>query len=460
MRRVREDLSALLGSLGRPAISTFVCWGCAALAYPLATKGGYAGAVGASIVFSLSVLFLAYLLGSGALAFFLDAKLSCLPGSQRLERRAYIVATALLLPTIVLIVAALAGNPVWPAWIPPVLALAITLAGMLGPRRPISAGGLLLLVVLAAYWTASARGGYERGRSWHFALLGAAIVILAGAVPQLAAVNWRRVMKRGHRRPSFVERLRAIRIRIEPTGALRHASASRRHGSWERQPAVRIVRICLGGMFVPVARQVIIGTILLVLFMVAAIGLPWLGVGGRRWLVGALALTAAGLVSAGFLTQISKLTREEMAELALLPGLGAPSAQSLALCRAVLTPPVLWLGALLLFGSADLLLNGEPPSSVGVLALGLFILWLSYAVFALQRLATLPAKRQSFISEFLLLYVVVYASGTYYWVYAAHPQFRLWFWFWIIPAMWSIGVASAIGYSLRRLATAPHPFIS
>lgn len=459
MRRVREDLSALFGSIGRPAISTFACWGCAAVAYPLAAKGGYAGAVVAAIVFSLSVLFLAYLLGSGARVFVLDAKRSCLPRSQRLERRAYVLATVLLVPAVVLTIAALVGNPVWQAWIPPVLVLVIALAGLLAPRRSISAGGVLLVVVLTACWTARGPGD-QRVKGWHFALLGAAIAILAAAVPLLAAVNWRRMMDRGSRPLSLAERLRAICGRLDPTGAVRHASASSRHGSRERQPAVRIIRTCLGGMFAHLSHQVIIGAMVLALFVVAAIGLPWLDASGRRWFVGALALTAAGLVSAGFLTQISKLTRAQLAELALMPGLGVPGAQGLALCRAVLTPPLLWLGVVLLFGSLDLLLEGEPPSSVGMLAVGLFILWISYAVFALQKLATRPAKRQSFISEFFLLYVVVYASGMYYWVYAAHPQFRLWFWFWITPGLWSIAVASAIGYSLHRLAAAPHPFLS
>lgn len=59
------------------------------------------------------------------------------------------------------------------------------------------------------------------------------------------------------------------------------------------------------------------------------------------------------------------------------------------------------------------------------------------------------------------VYLVVYASGVcYYSVYAAHPQFRLWAWFWITPVLLGIGIAGAIGFSLRRLATAPHPFLT
>lgn len=446
MRRVREDLSALFGSIGRPGISTFVCWGCAALAWPLATRGGYAGAVGGAIVFSLSVLILAYLLGSGALAFVADAKRSCLPGSQRLGRRADFLTTALLLPALVLTVAALAGNPVWPAWVPPVLVLATALAGSLASRRPAFGAGLFLLVVLTACWTASGRGENERGKEWVFALLGAAIVLLAAAMPLLAAVTWRRVIGLGSRPPGFAGRIRTISMS--------------RHRAWQPQPPAQIVRTCLGAMFVQLSRQLIIGAVLLALFIVAAIGLLWLDASETRWAVIALALAAGGLVSSGFLTQLPNLTRGQVAELALMPGLGAPPAQRRALCRAALAPPLLWLGVVLLFGSADLLLKGEPLSSVGMLAACLFILWLTYTVFALQKLATLPPKRQSFISEFLLLCLFVYASGTYYWVYAANPQFRLWFWFWITPVLFCIGVASAIGFSVRRLVTAPHPFLS
>lgn len=462
IRRVREDLSALFGSIGRPGISTFVCWGCAVLAYPLAAKGGYAGAVGAAIVFSLSVLCLAYLLGSGMLAFVVDAKRSCLPGLRRLARRANLLAMALLLPALVLTVVALAGNPVWPAWIPPVLVLATALAGVLAPRRPTFAVGVFLLVVLTACWAASGRGDHEPGKEWFFALLAAAIVLLAAAVPLLAAVEWHLVIGRGSRPASLAERLRTICIRIDQRGAREHAPwmASSRHGSWERQPPVQIVRTCLGGMFVQLSRQLIIGAVLLALFIVAAIGLPWLGAGKGRWAVTILGLTAAGVVSTNFLTQLSNLTREQIAELALMPGLGAPAAQRRALCRAVLAPPLLWLGVVVLFASADLLIKGEPLSSVGMLAACLFIMWLTYTIFALQSLTTLPPKRQSFISQFLSLCLVIYAAGSYYWVYAAHPQFGLWFWFWITPVLLSVGVAGTIGFSLRRLAASPHPFLS
>ena len=95
-----------------------------------------------------------------------------------------------------------------------------------------------------------------------------------------------------------------------------------------------------------------------------------------------------------------------------------------------------------------------------MLAVCLFILWLTYSVFALQKLATLPPKRQSFISEFMLLCLVVYAAGNYYWVCATHPQFGRWFWFWITPVLLSIGIGTAIGFFLHRLATAPHPFLA
>jgi len=463
MRRVRQDLFALFGSMGRPAFSTFVCWGCAALAYPLATKGGYAGAVSAAIVFSLSVLFLAYLLGSGALAFVLDAKRLCLPGSRRLERRAYALAIVLLLPTVVLTVAALDGNPVWPVWISPVLVPAIALAGMLAPRRPISAWGFALVVVLAACWTASGQGDHERANEWHSALLGAAIVLLPAAVVLAVAVKWSRVIGLGSRPRSLAERLRAICFRIDRPRTRRWTPGmtSSRHGPWDHQPPVQIIRTCLGGMFVRLSRQLIIGA-MLALCIGTAIALPWLGVNGWRWVIGAFVLAAAGLISAGFLRQISKLTREQLAELALMPGLGASAAQRRALCSAVLSAPLPWLGILLSLGSAGLLFRGEPLWNVGTLALCILVIWLAYAVLALQMLASLPPKPQSFISQFMLLYVCVYAM---YPLYAAHSFtitriLHLFWWAWFIPVLLGIGIASAIGISLRRFATAPHPFLS
>ena len=446
MRPVQQELSALLGSIGRPGISTFVSWGCAALAYPLASRGGYAGSVAAALVFTLAVLFLACLLGSGVLAFTADAKRSCLPGWQRLARRAHLLAAVLLLPPLGLTIAALVGNPVWPAWVPPVLVLAIALAGLLLPRRPVAAAGLLLLVVLTACWAANGRVDHERGRAWLFGLLGAAIVVVPAAVTLLAAVKWRWMMRGDPPR----------------RGALEDApwTTSSKHASWERQPPVQIVRTCLGGTFARHSPQLMAGAVLLALFVVAAIGLPWLGTSGMRWVVITLALVAAGLVSAGFLVQLAKLTRGQIAELALLPGLGTPAAQRRALCRAVLTPPLLWLGVVLLLGAADLLLEGEPLSRVGMLALCLFVMWLSYAVFALQKLAALPPKRQSLISELMLLYVVVYGSGVYYWLYTTNSQLRPWFWLWITPVLFGVGIASAITFSLHRLAAAPHPFLA
>jgi hypothetical protein len=83
-----------------------------------------------------------------------------------------------------------------------------------------------------------------------------------------------------------------------------------------------------------------------------------------------------------------------------------------------------------------------------------------YTVLALQKLATLPAKPQSFISEFMLLCLVVYASGAYYWLDATSAQLRPGLWFRVAPVLISVGIASAIGFSVWRLATAPHPFLS
>lgn len=449
MRRVRQDFAALFGSTGRPGVATFVSWGCAALAYPLASKGGYAGAVGAAIVLSLAVFFLAYVLGSGVVAFIADAKRSCLPGRQQLARRANLVAAVLLLPALVLSVAALAADPAWPAWILPLLILAIAFAGMLAPRRPSCGVGLFLLIVLAACWTASGRNSHEGGREWIFALLAPALVLLAATIPLLAAVNWHRVIRWGSRSQGSGERFRPIAER-----------APSRHAFGERLPPARIVRTCLGGMFAQVSRQLTVGIVLLALFSVAAIALPWLGVTGSRWAISILGLVAAGIVSTAFLAQISRLTRAQIAELALMPGLGAPAAQLRGLCRAVLTPPLFWLGTVLLLGAADMLVRRVPLSNVVMLAACLLVMWLMYALLALQMLAALPPKRQSFISQFMLLYVVVYGACTYYWAFAGHPQLRLLFWFWITPVLAGIGIASAIGFSLRRLATAPHPFIA
>jgi hypothetical protein len=394
MQRLQQELSALFGSMGRPAVATLAAYACAALAYrayPLAAEDGQTGAAIGALVICLPILFLTYWLGAGTLAFNDNAKRSCLPGALRLGRQAKLLASALLLPALALAVAALYASP---------------------ERRD----GRVTLLAL----------------------------VLSPAVGLLALAARRRFIRQGSRP--------AIPVPLE---------AASRHASRERQRPVQIIRTCLGGMFVELStRQPAIGAAVLALFIVAAVGLPWLGTSGARAVLIPFALVAAGLVSTGFLRQISKLTRAQWAELALLPGLGPAATQYRTLCRAVLTLPLLWLGLVLLLGFAGILITGEALSRVGLLAACIVILWLTYVIFALQKLANFPPKEQSFVSEFLLLYIGVYAV---YPAYAAHSLMRLIHLFWwasLIPVLLGVGIASAIGFSVYQLATSPHPFLT
>lgn len=394
MQRLRQDLCALFGSMGRPAVAILAAYACAALAYrayPLAAADGHAGAAIGALVICLPISFLTYWLGAGTLGFNLDAKRSCLPGALRLRRQARFLASVLLLPALALSVAALYAGPETQEWGPTVLALAVS-----------------------------------------------------PALGLLALSRRRRFIRQGLRPPPLVSR-----------------EAASGYGSRERQLPAQVIRTCLGGMFAePSTRQVVTGAALLALFAGAAVGSPWLGAKAARWAMMPLALVAAGLVSTGFLAQLSKLTRAEWAELALLPGLGAATVQYRALCRAILLRPLLWLGVVLLLGCAGILFTGDSLSNDGVLAICILIIWLTYAIFALQKVAAFPPRRQSFISEFLLLYIGVYAI---YPAYAAHTLTQLLHLFWwaaIIPVLLCVGMASAIGFSLRQLARAPHPFLT
>ena len=310
--------------------------------------------------------------------------------------------------------------------------------------RPLRRQAKLLASVLllpALVLSAAALCASPQRRDWGPTVLALAV---SPALGLLALSRRRRFARRGSRPPLLIP-----------------WQAASRYSSPGRRLPVEIIRTCLGGMFTELStRQALIGAALLALFVVAAVGLPWLGAKGARWALIPLALVAAGLVSSGFLVQISKLTRAQWAELALLPGLGAGAVQYRALCRAVLLPPLPWLGVVLLLGCAGILFTGEPLSNAAVLAICMVIIWLSYAIFALQKLATFPPKRQSLISEFLLLYIGVYAV---YPIYTAHALMRLIHLFWwasIIPVLLSVGIASAIGLSVRHLAMAPHPFIT
>lgn len=71
-----------------------------------------------------------------------------------------------------------------------------------------------------------------------------------------------------------------------------------------------------------------------------------------------------------------------------------------------------------------------------------------------------PPKPPSFVSEFLLLYIGLYAI---YPLYAAHSLMQLIHLFWwasLIPVLLGVGIASAIGFSIYQLAKAPHPFLT
>lgn len=456
MRRLRQDLSALFGAMGPPAVSTLVCWACAAIAYrayPLASRGGYTGAIRAAFVFCLPVLFLAYWLGAGALVFAADARRSYLPGAQRLARHASFPASVLLLPALALPVVALTGTPVGWGWAPTLLVLVIALAAVLAPLRPVAATGAFVLVGLALYWAASGRIAQGRDTELSFALLSAVL-----ALPAVA--KWRRVTRQGSSTPSFSERLRTIVFRIGPTARTRRQPAAG-YASPGSLPAARIIRTCLGGMFAQLsAWPLIAGTVLLALMIALAIGLQWPGATGWRWVISSLALTAAGLVAAGFNAQLSNLTHAQLAELALMPGLGDPAEQRRALCSAVLTRPFLSLGIVLLLGATALLLKATSLSSLSALAICILIIFVTYTFLALEKLLTLPPKRNSFIAEWVRLYSFVF------WVYPSwslSPSVRFFqahWWMWSIPVVFGVVVAGVIWYSVRRLAAAPHPFLA
>lgn len=410
MRRIRQDLSALFGAMGPPAVSTLVCWACAALAYrayPLASRGGYAGTICAAFVSCLPVLFLAYWLGAGALAFAADARRSYLPGAQRLARHASFPASVLLLPALALPVVALTGTPVGWGWTP-----------------------TLFFTVLSAVL----------------------------ALPAVA--TWRRVIRQDSPALRLGGRLQTTPFRIGPT-PLARGRAETWHGSPRLLPATRIIRTCLGGMFAhPSTWQLIAAAVLLALMIVSAIALPGLGATGWRWVVSSLALAAAGLVAAGFSAQLSSLTHGQLAELALMPGLGAPAEQRRALCSAVLTRPFLSLAIVLLLGAAGLLFKATSLSSLGALATCILIIFVTYAFLALEKLLTLPPRRNSFIAEWVRLYSFVFWVYPSWSVSSSVRFFDAHWWMWSIPILFGVVAAGVIWYSVRRLAAAPHPFLA
>ena len=399
------------------------------------------------------MLLLAYWLGEGALAFIVDAKRSYLPGAQRLVRRASLPALALLLPTLVLPLVALAGSPASWTWAPTVLVLAIAIAGVLAPRIPVSAVALLLLAMLAAYWMASVRTDHGRDTELFFLLLIATL-----ALPVVA--KWHRAIRQGSRPPPRAQRLRAVCIRIGLRRWLQHERAPSSRGSLSRQPATQIVRICLGGVFVRLpTRQLIVGSAFLALLVLANIGLPWLGARGWDWIISALTLAAAGLVSAEFLFQISEMTREQLAELALIPGLGTPTAQRRALFSAVLLQPLLWPGIVFLLGLASLLFKGAPLSMIEVLAECSFIIWLTYLVFALEKLLVLPSRVHNFFAELMKVYLYVFFVYPSWNSHSFVRLFHMHWWLWSVPILLAGAIASVIGLFIRQLTSAPHPFL-
>lgn len=466
MRRAWQELSALFGSAGsagRPGIPILMFVLCAALAYPLATEAGYAGAVGGAFVFCVATLLLAYSLGARVLAFTVEAKGSCLPGSQQLKRRASLIALLSLLALAVIPAAALSQYPAWDAWVPTALVLGIALGAVLSPPLPITGMGLLLLVVLTGNWAARGQPDHERD-------MGLLLALLSTALALVVVAKWRRVIREDSRSPSLARWLRPFRAPCSRRRtATRGLNESANRGGFPGHPSpVTVIRTCLGGYFArQPARSTLIPAVIVIVCLTAVVALPRTFGGRWHWTILLEAFIAASLIGSAFLDRLCKLTRADITELALLPGLGDAATQRRGLCFAVLTPPLPWLAGMLLWSSAALLLKGEPLSSVRALAAYILIIWLTYAVIALQMLVTVARKRRaraaSVISWFMPLYLGVYSCAIYYNVYSAyrftHAGQWLW-WLWLTLALVCIGFATAIGYSVRRLALAPHPFLS
>jgi hypothetical protein len=464
MRGAWQEFSALFGSAGpegHPAFPVLLFGLCAGLAYPLATEAGYGGAILGAFIFCIATLFLAYSLGAGALAFRVEAERWRLPGSRRLERRAGFIALLLLLVLLAIPAAALLGSPTWEAWVPTALVLGIALAGVSIPLLSVTAVGLLLLVALLVYWAARGPADHQRDMELFFALLSAALA--------LAPVSkWRRVIQQGSRSPGLAGPL--LRRAWLPFGSRRItigeiSNAEAQRGFRDRASPVTIIRTCLGGCFArqPMGRTTILVSVIVIACVAVVVSLPLWG-GTWHSTVAFLAFLAATLLSSGFLRPLSKLTRGSIAELALLPGLGDGAVQRRGLCWAVLAPPLSWLAGILAWSSACLLLKGEPLSSVAVFAVYILIVWLTYGALALLKLVTFPASRRiPGLVELWLLYLGVYLCAVYSDIYTLHPFTHvggwLW-WFWVTPILLGIGFVSAIGYAVRRLATAPHPFLA
>lgn len=180
---------------------------------------------------------------------------------------------------------------------------------------------------------------------------------------------------------------------------------------------------------------------------------------GWDWIISALTLAAAGLVSAEFLFQISEMTREQLAELALIPGLGTPTAQRRALFSAVLLQPLLWPGIVFLLGLASLLFKGAPLSMIEVLAECSFIIWLTYLVFALEKLLVLPSRVHNFFAELMKVYLYVFFVYPSWNSHSFVRLFHMHWWLWSVPILLAGAIASVIGLFIRQLTSAPHPFL-
>ncbi|MGH8150225.1 MAG: hypothetical protein ACRETB_09685 [Steroidobacteraceae bacterium] len=472
MRRAWQELSALFGSVGpagRPGVPALMFVLCAALAYPLATEAGYAGAVGGAFVFCVATLILAYSLGAGALAFTVEAKGSCLPGSQRLKRRASVIALLLLLALAVIPAAALAQNPAWEAWVPTALVLGVALGTVLFPLLPVGIMGLLVLLVLAGYWAALGPVDHERNMGLLFALLSTAL-----ALP--VVTKWRRVVREDSWSPSLARLLRSwwALLRRRRTGQPGLGEAVNSGGFQDHPSPVTVIRTCLGGYFTRQPVPTTILTVIVILCLTATVVTLLPHSGGRwHWSIALVAFLTATLIWGRFLHPLFKLTREDIAELALLPGLGNAATQRRSLCLAVLAPPLPWLAGIFLGSSAGFLLKGEPLSSVRALVAYILIIWLTYAAVALQILVAFAQKRRnraSVIHELMLIYSGVYIFAIYDYFFAIYDNVygayrfmlagQLLWWFWITLILAGIGFACGIGYTVRRLATAPHPFLS
>jgi hypothetical protein len=462
---LRAQVNALLGVLVRPAFTLIPALLLITAALLVLCTGDANTPRDAELLLSISVFFVFYSAGVAAPVLLSDIRLLRLPGRWPLIAYAGRLLLVLLLVTLLVpgvLLAVMRGS------LSPLLVLASSaLSGLLIQRMPMPAVAAIFVVVMLRNLIPGVVHHHLAALLTPFPWLahpGVQLQLACGTLAVVAAWRWWRILRGDAQALEAAARtVRSLSGRYtQPDSHVAQApwwSSVRLNTAHHGEPA-RVIRTCLGPLYAPtygVGRA---------LRLVAEVGLAsgvFLVWGAWRlgwhwgWRVAVFLCVFYSWVAFGQrLIGVLLRVNGELAELALLPGLGDRRAQLRALYRACLVAPLLVGGIVVVAGTVAALIE-----NASLEADGRVLLWmLSTMLLGVTATVTaLVGQRRIWLSWIAILCLFValvawmlIASGTH--TVSDLPARPLARWLAVPGACCVILIISA-----RRLNRLPHPFV-